>query len=72
MVIVFISVPSYVYAFLVQYFLCFKFDLFPLQLASQATADFFSWKMFHSRHRLWTELLFLSWTSWFTAKKRLF
>ena len=48
MVIVFISVPSYVYAFLVQYFLCFKFDLFPLQLASQATADFFSWKMFHS------------------------
>ena len=48
MVIVFISVPSYVYAFLVQYFLCFKFNLFPLQLASQATADFFSWKMFHS------------------------
>jgi len=48
MVIVFISVPSYVYAFLVQYFLCFKFDLFPLQLASQAEAQFFSWKMFHS------------------------
>lgn len=48
MVIVFISVPSYVYAFLVQYFLCFKLDLFPLQLASQATAAFFSWKMFHS------------------------
>ena len=47
-VIVFISVPSYVYAFLVQYFLCFKFDLFPLQLASQANANFFSWKMFHS------------------------
>jgi len=47
-VIVFISVPSYVYAFLVQYFLCFKFDLFPLQLASQANANFFSWKMFQS------------------------
>ena len=47
-VIVFISVPSYVYAFLVQYFLCFKLNLFPLQLASQATATLMSGKMFHS------------------------
>ena len=29
MVIVFISVPSYVYALLVQYLLCFKLNLFP-------------------------------------------
>lgn len=48
LVIVFISVPSYVYAFLVQYFLCFKLDLFPLMLESQANADLVSWKMFHS------------------------
>ncbi len=31
-VMVFISVPSYVYAFLVQHFLCFEFGWFPLQL----------------------------------------
>ena len=34
MVIVFISVPSYVYALLVQYLLCFKLNLFPLQMNS--------------------------------------
>lgn len=33
-VMIFISVPSYVYAFLVQYFLCFKWDLFDLQIPS--------------------------------------
>ncbi len=47
-VIVFISVPSYVYAFLVQYFLCFKFGWFPLQLASLNEASFFSWTMLKS------------------------
>jgi oligopeptide transport system permease protein len=48
LVIVFISVPSYVYAFLVQYFLCFKWGLFPLQLESLTNASFFSWPMFRS------------------------
>lgn len=48
LVVVFISVPSYVYAFLVQYFLCFKFGWFPLQLASQNEASLMSWTMFHS------------------------
>jgi len=47
-VIVFISVPSYVYAFLVQYFLCFKWGLFPLQLASLNEASLFSWTMLKS------------------------
>ena len=44
----FISVPSYVYAFLVQYFLCFKFGLFSLQLASQNEAALMSWPMIKS------------------------
>ena len=48
MVIVFISVPSYVYAFLVQYFLCFKFGWFPLQLESLNDAALFSFKMIKS------------------------
>lgn len=45
-VIVFVSVPSYVYAFLVQYFLCFKLKWFPFQV--KAGMDFFSWDMFVS------------------------
>jgi len=49
LVMVFISVPSYVYAFLVQYFFCFKLGWFPLQLASLSQAgSLFSWKMFVS------------------------
>ena len=49
MVMVFISVPSYVYAFLVQYFLCFKLGWFPLQLETLSRAgSLFSWKMFSS------------------------
>ena len=49
LVMVFISVPSYVYAFLVQYLLCFKLNWFPLQLESLGSAgSLFSWKMFHS------------------------
>ena len=45
-VIVFISVPSYVYAFLVQYFLCFKWGWFNIQV--MAGTNFFSWQMFTS------------------------
>lgn len=47
-VMLFISVPSYVYAFLIQYFLCFKLGWFPLTALSQSDAPFVSWKMFHS------------------------
>lgn len=45
-VMVFISVPSYVYALLVQYLLCFKLNLFPLQMASGT--DYLSFDMFKS------------------------
>ena len=49
LVMVFISVPSYVYAFLIQYFLCFKLGLFSLQLETLRNAgSLFSWKMFSS------------------------
>ena len=48
LVMVFISVPSFVYAFLVQYLLCFKTGWFPLTVASKESADFFSWPMFYS------------------------
>ena len=49
LVMVFISVPSYVYAFLVQYFICFKANLFPLQVSSLSEAgSLMSWKMFTS------------------------
>ena len=48
LVVVFISVPSYVYAFLVQYFLCFRLGWFPLTLESLDNAALFSWKMFVS------------------------
>ena len=49
-VMVFVSVPSYVYAFLVQYFLYFKLDLLPLTVYSLADAggSWFTWKMFYS------------------------
>lgn len=45
-VMILVSVPSYVYAFLIQYFLCFKLKLFPLVM--KAGYDYFSWEMFHS------------------------
>ena len=45
-VMVFVSVPSYVYAFLVQYFLCFKLQWFPFQM--KAGTDYFSWSTFVS------------------------
>ena len=49
-VMIFISVPSYVYAFLVQYFLYFKLGLLPLTMRSLADAggSYFTWKMFVS------------------------
>lgn len=50
MVILFVSVPSYVYAFLVQYFLYFKWGLFPLTVYSLADAggSWFTFDMFYS------------------------
>lgn len=45
-----ISVPSFVYAFLIQVILCYYLNLFPLRMASLLEADnnYFSWTMFHS------------------------
>ena len=48
MVMVFISVPSYVYAFIVQYRFCCKLGWFPLTLESLDSAALFSWPMFRS------------------------
>ena len=45
-VMVFISVPGYVIAFLLQYFLCFKWKLFPLTM--KEGTDYFTWEMFRS------------------------
>ena len=42
----FISVPAFVYAFLLQYFVGFKLNLFPLVL--NTGNDFFSWSMLRS------------------------
>lgn len=49
-VMIFVSVPSYVYAFLVQYFLYFKLGWLPLDVHSLAEAggSWFTWKMFYS------------------------
>lgn len=41
-----ISVPSFVYAFLIQYFLSYKWDLFPFLM--KGGTDYFSWPMFVS------------------------
>lgn len=50
LVMVFVSVPSYVYGFLVQYLLYFKAGLFPLTVSSLADAggSWFTWTMFYS------------------------
>ena len=49
-IMLFVSVPSYVYAFLVQYFLYFKWGLFPATILPLADAGgtWFSLKMFNS------------------------
>lgn len=46
LVMIVISVPSYVYAFLIQYTLCFKLGWFPLTMNSGY--DYASWSMFRS------------------------
>ena len=45
-----ISVPSFVYAFLIQVLFCYYFKIFPLTMASleEAGHQYFSWTMFHS------------------------
>lgn len=50
LVMVFISVPSYVYAFLVQYFFYYKLGILPLTMSSLADAggSYFTWTMFVS------------------------
>lgn len=48
MVIVCISVPSYVYAFIVQYVFCFKLGWFPMTIESLADTTLLSFKMFKS------------------------
>ncbi len=45
-IMLFISVPSFVYAFLLQYFVGYKLNLCPLIFADGT--DYFSWTMFHS------------------------
>lgn len=49
-VMIFVSVPSYVYAFLVQYLICYKAGWFPLTMYSLADAggSFFTGKMLYS------------------------
>ena len=42
-VIVFVSVPSYVYAFLVMFILCFKLDIFPLNVLPLASVEPVGW-----------------------------
>ena len=48
LVMVFISVPNYVYAFLVQYIFCFRLGWFSLTLESLDKTALMSWKMFRS------------------------
>ena len=50
LVMVVISVPSFVYAFLIQVVLCYYLKLFPLTMSSLKDADYqyFSWTMFRS------------------------
>ncbi len=45
-VMVLVSVPSYIYAFLIQYILCFKLKWFPLVM--NAGTNYFTWDMFRS------------------------
>lgn len=45
---VLISVPSYVYCYLIQYFLCYEWKWFPIQVYKDTEAALFSFKMFYS------------------------
>ena len=46
LVMIVVSVPSYIYAFLVQYIFCFKLGWFPFLM--EASTDYFTWAMFWS------------------------
>ena len=48
LVVVFISVPGYVYAFIVQYLFCYKLGWFPLTVESLESTAFFSLRMMRS------------------------
>ena len=45
-VMIVVSVPSYIYAFLVQYIFCFKLQWFPFLM--EPSTDYLSWAVFHS------------------------
>ena len=45
-VMIMVSVPSYIYAFLIQYILCYKLNLLPLHM--KPGGDYFSWETFKS------------------------
>ena len=45
---IFISVPSYVYSYLIQYIFCYKLKWFPLQIYAGTEAALLSGKMFYS------------------------
>lgn len=45
-VMIMVSVPAFIYAFLVQYLFCFKLGWFPFQM--EASKDYFTWTMFVS------------------------
>jgi ABC-type dipeptide/oligopeptide/nickel transport system permease component len=45
---VFISVPSYVYSYIIQYIFCFKLGWFPIQIYAESQAQLISGKMFYS------------------------
>ena len=45
-IILLISVPSIVLALLIQYVLCFKLRLFPIEMST--SNDYFTWEVFHS------------------------
>lgn len=45
-VMIFVSVPSYIYAFLVQYIFCFKLQWFPFLMSS--SREYLSWEVFVS------------------------
>ena len=48
-IMLFVSVPSFVYAFILQYFLGAKLGWFPIQMASvSSTGGYFTWSMFLS------------------------
>ena len=45
-VMIIVSVPSYIYAFLVQYIFCYKLQWFPFLM--EASTNYLSWKVFYS------------------------